>query len=82
PARREVEFRVQIHFAREDVYRPLQEVSPVVEAMARTQFDDSVKRVRIFVAPEHRDAVEQLTDINRLLPLAYERAQGNLFPSA
>ncbi|HSG71942.1 MAG TPA: HD domain-containing protein [Planctomycetaceae bacterium] len=82
PARREVEFRVQIHFTREDVYRPLQEVSPVVDAMARTQFDDSVKRVRLFVAPEHRDAIEQLTDINKLLPLAYERAQGNLFPSA
>jgi uncharacterized protein len=82
PPRREVEFRVQIYFAREDRFRPLQEVSPVVDAMARTQFDDSVKRVRVYVSPGHRDAVERYGDVAPLLSRAYRQAQGNLFPSA
>ncbi len=51
PAHREVEFKVDIYFPKESVYRPLQDVSPVVDSLARTQFDDYVKRVRVFVAP-------------------------------
>jgi hypothetical protein len=51
PPKREVEFAVDIWFPKEDVYRPLAEVSPVVEALARTQFDDHVKRVRVFAHP-------------------------------
>ena len=48
PLHREVEFRVDVYFRSEDTYRPLREVSPIVDAMARTQFDDCVKKVRIF----------------------------------
>lgn len=48
PLHREVEFRVDVYFRSENCYRPLREVSPVVDAMARTQFDDCVKKVRIF----------------------------------
>jgi uncharacterized protein len=51
PRHREIEFDVQIYFPKEDVYRPLDKVSPVIEALARTQFDDYVKRVRVFAAP-------------------------------
>ncbi len=51
PGDREVEFRVDIFFPKEGVYRPLGEVSPVVRALAGTQFDDYVKRVRIFAHP-------------------------------
>lgn len=51
PVQREVEFDVEIYFAKEDTYRPLESVSPVVEALARRQFDDYVKRVRIFSHP-------------------------------
>jgi hypothetical protein len=51
PPHREVEFRVDIYYAKEDVYRPLEQVSPVVEALAHRQFDDYVKRVRIFAHP-------------------------------
>jgi uncharacterized protein len=51
PPHREIEFDVEIFFPKEDVYRPLHHVSPVVEALARTQFDDYVKRVRIFAHP-------------------------------
>ena len=51
PPDREVEFNVDIYFPKENVYRPLGDVSPVVSALAREQFDDYVKRVRIFVNP-------------------------------
>lgn len=51
PGNREVEFQVDIFFPKESRYRPLREVSPVVRALAGTQFDDYVKRVRIFAHP-------------------------------
>jgi HD superfamily phosphohydrolase len=51
PPDREIEFDVEIYFPKEDVYRPLHLVSPVVDALARTQFDDYVKRVRVFAHP-------------------------------
>ena len=51
PVKREIEFNVQIHFPKEHCFRPLGEVSPVVHTLATKQFDDYVKRVRIFVHP-------------------------------
>ncbi|SFH80066.1 HD domain-containing protein [Planctomicrobium piriforme] len=51
PPHREVEFAIDVYFPKEGCYRPLRTVSPVVEALATTQFDDWVKRVRVFVAP-------------------------------
>jgi uncharacterized protein len=60
PQHREVEFNVEIFFAKENVYRPLGEVSPVVHTLATKQFDDYVKRVRIFVAPTLIDPLRQL----------------------
>ena len=51
PARREVEFHVEVFFPKENVYRTLAEVSPAVHTLATRQFDDYVKRVRIFVHP-------------------------------
>ena len=52
PPHREVEFDVSIYFPKEKLYRPLHRVSPVVDALAKTQFDDFVKRVRVFAAPQ------------------------------
>jgi HD superfamily phosphohydrolase len=63
PRNREVEFQVDIYFPKEDRYRPLNEVSPVVRALAGTQFDDYVKRVRIFAHPE---CARQLAAVNDL----------------
>jgi HD superfamily phosphohydrolase len=60
PVEREVEFDIDVYFAKEDRYRPLGEVSPVVEALARRQFDDYVKRVRIFVHPRIADSMRGL----------------------
>jgi len=57
PQHREVEFRVDVWFRSSNEYRPLREVSPIVDAMAKTQFDDCVKKVRIFVSPEIRDFI-------------------------
>jgi len=51
PVKLEVQFDVDIYFPKERRYRPLGEVSPVVRTLAREQFDDYVKRVRIFVHP-------------------------------
>ena len=51
PLHKEVEFKVDIYHAKEKKYHPLSYVSPVVSALARTQFDDYVKRVRVFADP-------------------------------
>ncbi|MBX3432660.1 MAG: HD domain-containing protein [Pirellulales bacterium] len=51
PAALEVEFDIDVHFAKEGRYRRLGQVSPVVRTLAKKQFDDYVKRVRLFVHP-------------------------------
>ena len=51
PLHKEVEFKVSIYSPKERKYHPLSQVSPVVNALARTQFDDYVKRVRLFAEP-------------------------------
>jgi len=65
PGNREVEFQIDIYFPKEGCYRPLREVSPVVRALAGTQFDDYVKRVRIYAHPScarRLAAIENLSD--------------------
>jgi HD superfamily phosphohydrolase len=52
PVGLEVEFDIEVHFPKEDCYRNLGDVSPVVQTLAQRQFDDFVKRVRIFAHPE------------------------------
>jgi HD superfamily phosphohydrolase len=51
PAKLEVDFDIEVYFAKQNVYRRLGDISPVVRTLAREQFDDYVKRVRIFVHP-------------------------------
>jgi HD superfamily phosphohydrolase len=63
PGNREVEFQVDIFFPKEKRFRPLREVSPVVRALAGTQFDDYVKRVRIFAHPECARQLAALDDL-------------------
>ncbi len=60
PPHREVEFNVQLYFPKEQVYRPLHRVSPVIDALARTQFDDYVKRVRVFANPAVSSRLSEL----------------------
>ena len=51
PVAREVQISIEIQFPKEGTWRPLSDVSPVVRALATEQFDDHVKRVRIYAHP-------------------------------
>ena len=59
PVKLEVQFQLDVR-QRDGSYRTLGELSPVVHALATKQFDDIVKRVRIFVRPELRDHVSAI----------------------
>ena len=72
PPHREVEFRVEVFYPKEDEYRPLQVVSPVIEALAHTQFDDYVKRVRVFAHPRWAARLAKLPNVNERLQEAAE----------
>lgn len=78
PAEREVEFRLHVR-ERSDgggdgphLWRRLEDVSPVVRSLAHEQFDDLVKRVRVFVAPGIADAVRACGSLEDLLLEAAE----------
>lgn len=64
PVDKEVEFKIDVFYPEENVYRPLATVSPVVRALAQEQFDDYVKRVRVFAAPEVAATLRLLPDFN------------------
>ena len=70
PPHREVEFHVDIYFPKEHVYRPLKQVSPVVEALAQAQFDESVKRVRVFVHPRLVPVLKRISNFDEILQAA------------
>jgi uncharacterized protein len=55
PMKLEVQFQMDVKQA-DGRFVPLGALSPVVHALATRQFDDIVKKVRIFVHPKYRDA--------------------------
>lgn len=57
--RREIEFNIDVQFAKQNRWQRLRDVSPVVDALAARQFTDAVKLIRIFVEPS---AASQLRD--------------------
>ena len=67
PVKREVEFKVEVFFPKENVYRMLAEVSPAVHTLATKQFDDYVKRVRIFAHPSVAPEISKLGSIESLM---------------
>ena len=75
PVTREVQFDVEIHFPKENRYRPLGEVSPVIRALATEQFDDYVKRVRIFAHPRLVTELRRLPDFTQLLDRAIQQTE-------
>ncbi len=75
PRAREVQFDVEIYFPKEDRYRALGEVSPVVRTLATEQFDDYVKRVRIFAHPRVVDDLRALKNLPALLDEAIRRTE-------
>jgi hypothetical protein len=48
-------------------FRDLGDVSPVVRTLAKQQFDDYVKRVRIFVHPRIAESAREVSNLNELL---------------
>jgi len=67
PMKPEMEFHVDIYFPKERRYRPLAEVSPVVQTLTTSQFDDYVKRARIFVHPRLAADLRRLPNITELV---------------
>lgn len=47
----EVQFEIEIRDVKRKTSRPLAELSPMVQSLARVQFDDYVKQVRVFLHP-------------------------------
>ncbi len=76
PAELEVQFNMEVFYPKENCYRKLGEVSPVVHSLARQQFDDIVKRVRIFAHPRVVDDLRRLPGLNELLAEAIDRTDG------
>ncbi|MBX7167031.1 MAG: HD domain-containing protein [Pirellulales bacterium] len=72
PVKREVEFNIEVHFGKERCYRRLDDVSPVVRTLAREQFDDYVKRVRVLVHPRVAPGLRRLNRTAELLDRALE----------
>ncbi len=75
PVQREVEIEVDIYYPKEDRYRPLEEVSPVVRTLAKEQFDDYVKRVRIFAHPRLAADLRRLESLPKLVSQAIDRTE-------
>lgn len=75
PVRREVEFHVEVYFPKENVYRTLAEVSPAVHTLATRQFDDYVKRVRIFVHPRVAKELRAVPAMDLLMEEAISNAK-------
>jgi hypothetical protein len=70
PAELEVQFDVDVYYPKQNVYRRLGDVSPVVRTLAKEQFDDYVKRVRIFVHPRIVNEARTLPDLHGRLAAA------------
>ncbi len=75
PMAREVEFNVEIFYKKENRYRQLGDVSPVIATLAREQFDDYVKRVRIFAHPRVAADIRCLPELDRLVERAVASAE-------
>ena len=73
PVELEVEFEIDIFFPKEDCFRTLGEVSPVIRTLAHHQFDDYVKRVRVFGTPETAADCQRITDWDIVVLEALQR---------
>lgn len=76
PIKLEVEFDLQVHYPKEGCYRELGDVSPVVRTLARKQFDDYVKRVRIFAHPALAAETVHVANFDDLLGKAIVKTDG------
>jgi len=72
PVKLEVEFQIDVHFPKQRCYRKLGDISPVVRTLAREQFDDYVKRVRLFAHPRIAEHLSTLPRLPELISEAVE----------
>lgn len=63
----EIQFQIPVRCEHPLRYRWLGEVSPVVQALASRQFDQYVKRIRIFVHPDHAANLRREPELRGLL---------------
>jgi len=73
PPECEIQFNVEVFYSKEKVYRQLSDVSPVCRALAEEQFDDHVKRVRLFAHPRVADDLRRLANLPDLIDEAIRR---------
>ena len=73
PVHREVEFDIEVYFPKQRQFRPFEDVSPVVHTLAKRQFDDYVKRVRLFAHPRVADDLRRLKNLPELVEKAVEQ---------
>jgi HD superfamily phosphohydrolase len=74
PVELEVDFDIEVFSPKPGVYRRLGDVSPVVRTLAREQFDNYVKRVRVFVHPRRVESLERLPNLSDLVAEAASAA--------
>lgn len=74
PVRREVEFQIEVFYSKENCYRQLGDVSPVVKTLAAQQFDDYVKRVRVFAHPRVAADLRSVRNLADLIAEAIDLA--------
>ena len=70
PLHREVEFKVDVYDSQLDTWQALRDISPIVNAMSNTAFDDCVKRVRIFVSERLLHPLRRISDLEQLVQKA------------
>ena len=70
PVKLEVQFQMDVYFAKENCYRRLGDISPVVKTLAKQQFDDYVKRVRVLAHPRVASQLSDAVDLIELLQQA------------
>jgi hypothetical protein len=75
PMKRETEFNVEIYFPKERRYRPLAEVSPIVQTLTTGQFDDYVKRVRLLVHPRLAEPLRRAPNLLELVAEAVAKME-------
>lgn len=75
PMGREVQFNVEVFATKENRYRPLGEVSPVIHTLATEQFDDYVKRVRILAHRRIADDLRRMPSFAHLVAEAIDRTE-------
>ena len=64
-----------ILYPKDACYRTLGDVSPVVKTLAKEQFDDYVKRVRIFIHPRIVARVQSLENLSDLVSRAIDKTE-------